>query len=284
MMGVAMPHEARRLLVTASFIAIIVASAPAPAADLDLEPSPVLPPANGVAAVSAPNGKFDLRGGVIDGQGAGFAVGSYSLPVGNPVGVQFDALGGALGDAFAVAFGGHGFWRDPQVGLLGAYGDIGYSGQQGGVTVGRAAGEGEYYAGPVTISGLAGYQYGGAGTGLFGKAGVSYYATPDFKLDVGYSVQPLIADRVTFGAEAMVAEKSGFSLFGQGGVAGSDWSALVGIRFYSGPSKSLIDRQRRDDPSDHFDLFNDAVSGFVSHACPANWAWDPDLMECEEIG
>lgn len=82
----------------------------------------------------------------------------------------------------------------------------------------------------------------------------------------------------------MLAEKSGFSLFGQGGVAGSDWSALVGIRFYSGPSKSLIDRQRRDDPSDHFDLFNDAVSGFVSHACPANWVWDPDLMECEEIG
>jgi hypothetical protein len=270
----------RHLFVSTSLFALAAAPA-AMAADLGYPAPAVVAPAAGLPAVSAPNGKLDIRGGAINGDWAGFAVGSYSLPLGFPFGLQIDGEVGSVGGDAVAAVGGHLFWRDPRFGLFGIYGDYGYDGRLGGLYIGRAAAEAELYLGRFTFSGLAGQQFGDAPNGFFGKAALAFYATDNFKLNIGYQHLPTLSDRVSFGAEALVSQtgSTGFSIFGEGRTGGGDWSGLAGIRIYTGPSKSLIDRQRRDDPSDHFDLFNDAASGVTGSVK----TWQQPEAECNDM-
>lgn len=81
-------------------------------------------------AVSGFNGKlefgylhFNPEG--LDSAGGAYGIGSFSAPVGERFGIQVDA-GFARVDANPdISIGGiglHGFWRDPDVALLGLYG------------------------------------------------------------------------------------------------------------------------------------------------------------------
>lgn len=76
-------------------------------------------------AVSAPNGKIEFYGGMVNPGGAGFrAAGALSLPVSDQFGLQLDV--GVVGSAGGPIFGGavHGFTRDPDNYLLGLTGAV----------------------------------------------------------------------------------------------------------------------------------------------------------------
>ena len=113
---------------TLSVVLAAVAASPALSADFNERFDSALP------AVSGFNGKIDVGYMYLDFDGlpehvdSAYSIGSISAPIGDRFGVQIDA--GLLGlyptvagsfDAEGGGVGGHLFWRDPTLGLLGAY-------------------------------------------------------------------------------------------------------------------------------------------------------------------
>ena len=205
-------------------------------------------------AVSAPNAKLSVSGGKVDGSGAGFAAGSFTLPVQEQFGFQLDAAAGKIDGDPAGGVGAHLFWRDPDQGLLGA---IASYTKSDGAHVSRVGGEGELYLGQFSILARGGYQFGnyergnGDESGLFGAAELRWYATDDFELGACIG-QDDDRTRGIFGAEFQpgFAAVPGLSFFAEGEIGEDDYySALGGIRYYFGPTKSLKNRHRQDDPS-----------------------------------
>lgn len=208
-------------------------------------------------AVSAPNAKISGSGGSFDGDGGGIVAGSLTLPVGEQFGFQFDAAGGVVDGDGLYGVGGHLFWRDPDQGLagiIGSYTDL----DDRDVT--RLGVEGELYLGQFSILARGGYQFGDYvdddgvlddNEGAFGAAELRWYATENFVLGGGVG-QDDDRTRGIFGAEFQpgFAAAPGLSFFADGVVGENDYQAvLVGLRYYFGETKSLIDRHRRDDPT-----------------------------------
>ncbi len=65
-------------------------------------------------AVSAINGKIEALGGAVDGEGAGAALGSVTLPLGERFGLQADAAYGEIDGEELYGGGAHLFARDPR--------------------------------------------------------------------------------------------------------------------------------------------------------------------------
>lgn len=245
------------LLSSTAFSALMsMAVTPGTAADFS-EPVP-LP--ESLPAVSAPNAKFDFRGGAEDGFAVFMGTGSVTVPVSHSWGFQGDAMVGSLDGNLMGAVGAHLFWRDPSTGLLGIYGDVGAV--DGGLsnTISRIAGEGELYLDNFTIRALIGGQFGDS-DGFFDKVTLSYYPTPDLELYIGHRFLP---DRGNFGAVGLEylftpLAAPQISFYAEGRFGEDGYSAgYGGLRFYFGPPKPLMNRDREDDPPTHFDLF---VSG-----------------------
>ena len=111
-----------------------------------------------------------------------FFEGSLTGPLSDRFGYQID---GALAGGDLNAFGGvglHVFWRDPNVALLGLYGD--YVSPPGGNDLWRIGVEGEAYLGRFSLEGFAGYQHvTSAGRDYFtGDATVAYYPIDNLRL------------------------------------------------------------------------------------------------------
>ncbi len=248
----------RTLLLSSSAFAALMslAATSAIAADFD-DPVPPQPLPESLPAVSAPNAKFDLRGGVEDDLGVFMGTASVTVPVSHSWGFQGAGMVGSLDGNLIGAVGAHLFWRDPTTGLLGIYGDVGAVDDGLSNTISRVAGEGELYLDNVTIRGLIGGQFGDA-EGFFNKVTLSYYPTPDLELYIGHRFLP---ERGHFGAAGFefltgALAPSSMALFAEGRFGENDYAAgYGGIRFYFGPEKPLINRHREDDPPEHFDLF-----------------------------
>lgn len=206
-------------------------------------------------AVSALNGKASLEAGAVGNPFAssalGVAQGSVAAPLGHSFGVQLD---GAAATAFNSFFGGgmaHLFWRDPKIGLLGPV--AGVAGGRG-ATTGFYGGEGDLYAGPVTLGVVAGYIHTGGRaftqSGGFYQGRLTVYPIPDLAVGVqlGQSAGVTAAGgRIEFLPELF--GRQGVSFFAQGNVGdGGHYRATAGLQIFFGPSKSLIRRHREDDP------------------------------------
>jgi hypothetical protein len=87
----------------------------------------------------------------------------------------------------------------------------------------------------------------GTFSGFAGKASVSFYVTPDFRLDGSYRFLNGEGATGSVGGEWLVTP-AGLALFADGNVGGSHSDFLAGGRIYFGTPKTLIDRQRQDDP------------------------------------
>jgi hypothetical protein len=243
-----------------------------------------LPPSGGLAdvsvpfsepAVSGPNGKFDLIGGVVDTNststdGVGLAAGSYSIPLDHAYGFQIDGVAGVVDDDFVGGVAGHLFWRDPSVGLLGITGAfVGVDGSNGAPNrdVTRLGGEGEYYLDQFTLEAAAGYQFGkNTDDGFYGSVDLAWYATDDLRLHIGGETNPVLdhSFRAGFEYQPGIAGWSGLALFADGTVGDDGYaSALGGVRFYFGENKSLKDRHRKDDPGN--DALGIILGGGVSY-------------------
>lgn len=236
--------------------------------------------AGDLPAVSGPNGKISVEGGSYDDEGAGIALGSFAVPLGPSFGLQAD---GALGTIDGDVMGGGGlhlFTRDPSHYLLGVYGSYH---TWDSIDIWRLAGEGELYLGRFTLSGLAGYEsveVPSLSDGLevltpddkhfFGQGDASYYVTDDFKVSAGYRY----LNETSFGSAGAEYLFRGhevpMSLFARGNFGDDDYTSITGgLKVYlSGDTnKSLIDRNRRDDPENYLPVFPKLATGSGTPQC-----------------
>ena len=227
-------------------------------------------------AVDGVNGKLEGFGGWSDWRGWGRlsnvsagGLGSLTAPLGDKFGVQVDGIAASHRGFFVGGGGGHLFWRDPGVGLLGGYGAVTHNNRLNDRRY-RVGAEGAAYYGPFTVSGIAGYEDGSAhfsplGFGpnffayhwipsrgrVFDMVDISVYPTYNIKLTVGHRyVGGLHA--ASLGGEALVWNLGNSAVTGfiEGRVGENDYKAIWGgFRFYVGQNdKPLISRHREDDP------------------------------------
>lgn len=206
-------------------------------------------------AVSEMNGKFSLEGGAggnnsNGSSGLGIAQGSFSTPLGHSFGLQLDAVAATAYNTFSGGGDAQFFWRDPQLGLLGAFASVG--GGRGN-TVSWYGGEAEYFAGPVTLGAHSGYQFvynNTAANGGFAMGRLTYYPIPDLALtgSGGVIVNNGLGRAILEYQPELNGHRS-VSFFVNGS-AGSNaaYAVTAGVRFYFGPEKTLIRRHREDDP------------------------------------
>ena len=234
------------------------------AADLPVQTVDPLPPAPTdlpLPAVSGLNGKFAILGGGTDA-GAGNdggtigAQGSVSVPLGHRFGFQADGYASWVSGDAIFSGAGHLFWRDPSIGLVGAYGGaarndlVGFDSLRFGI-------EGEAYLGRVSVEALLGwegidYDTTGDEDNVFALADIAFYMTDDLRFSAGYRHWNEI-HMAAFGTEYQLPMRwggSGAVLFAEGRVGEDDYRAIWGgVRFYIGAEpKSLIRRHREDDP------------------------------------
>jgi hypothetical protein len=262
----------------AAFLACSTIAVPAVAADY-AEPDPAFEaryegtkPAvsglNGKIAVGYDFTRYDPGTGLID-YSIPFAEASLSAPIGDQFGVQVDgAIAQISGNSLNItAYGGgaHLFWRNPDMALVGIYGEaIGTSNTLGNYY--RIGPEAEIYLDRISIEGFAGVQGGSGGfsTMFSGDLTAAFYPTDNLRLDASvYRSYGVTWGRI--GGEA---------LFDLGGTAGAVFanasfgngfqSYKAGLRFYFGSrGKSLIDRHREDDPKVRI---TEVISGLSSIA------------------
>ena len=252
----------RNVLLSTTCLAAVAAAGGAQAAGLP-DGYGGLPSYGALPAVSGLNGKLSAFGGSQDdgvyaATGALYGVaGSLTMPIGHDFGLQFDGMVGSGKGAAFYGVGGHLFWRDPAKGLFGFYGSYvnwETSGDQslgtlGGANVGKAGVEGQAYLGRFSLEGAAAYQF-GSYTGFSGKAVLGYYPTDDLRLDGGVRYLEGPGAIGTVGVEWQPHKAGGFTLFGTGSFGANSYTQVLGgARFYfGGGAKSLIQRQREDDP------------------------------------
>ena len=230
-------------------------------------------------AVSGLNGKWEFDPGIITGGGTVRGAGSISAPLGDKIGVQGDGFASySSGKGLAYGGAGHIFTRDPNAYLAGV--TAGFV-TVPGATLGAVGLEGELYAGQLSLEGWAGY----AGlnyvdpamldkSGAFAIGDLGYYATPDFKLSLGGSY--ILGDMALHAGTEYQFHGLGapLSLTGDARLhRDGNYSVTVGLKGYFGgdDSKSLIDRQRQDDPDNRaLDLFGAAGDQlYATAATPA---------------
>ncbi len=244
-------------------------------------------------AVDGLNGKLEIMGGEAANAGLFGGQGSLSAPLGGQYGVQVDGAAGAFDSRFVGGGAAHLFWRNPQQGLLGAYGDA-MRWERYGVNIGHVGGEGEAYLGRWTLRGVAGAEFnnnpssttivpiaGGFVTNnatigklngtsrFFDLVTLSYYITDNWAASIG---QRYLGgkDALALGTEYALPSHSSIlpSLFAEAriGSGSNNYGAWGGVRFYFGNSdKTLIRRNREDDPtSTLFDIASTLGPGSTS--------------------
>ena len=139
------------------------------------------------------------------------------------------------------------FWRNPAEGLLGLYGSW-VNWDTIGAEVGKIGIEGEAYQGRFTIGGNV-VEQSGTFSGLAGEAKLSYYAEDNFRLDGSFRFLQGVGGIGTIGGEWLAGNTSNLSIFANGSWGQNGYSTVLGgVKFYTGAPKSLIKRNREDDP------------------------------------
>lgn len=216
-------------------------------------------------AVSGINGKLDLGYIYLDPDlnvgdfNGGYAIGSLSVPLGQRFGFQIDGgygyLSGSPSDPQIGGVGGHLFWRDPDVALLGIYGHyaaLDTDSAAGTVDTWRYGVEGELYLDRFSIEAFAGADTldgnGGSDTTFNGEALAAFYATENFRIDAGI-VHQFDETLGKVGAEVMLPFGANNTSLYASGTFGNATTVKAGLRIYFGEAgKSLMGRHREDDP------------------------------------
>ncbi len=210
-------------------------------------------------AVSQTNLKVTGTGGTANDEGAWFAGGILTAPVGHSWGLQVEGGIAGVDDDTIWGGGAHIFTRDPDAYLLGLF--AAYAAEdEFDLDATRLGAEAEIYLNQVSILAKAGYQFSDdLDDGAFGDIELRWYLSNNFVLSGGGSFD----ENNTFG-RAGIEWQPGFSAlpglaFRVDGVVGDDDfdSIMGGITYYFGANAHLKDRHRRQDPdSALFSLFN----------------------------
>jgi hypothetical protein len=253
-------------IVGASFIAALNAQA----ADSPIVKSPAPPVA--LPAVDGINYKGDLFAGYFNSGTFAGARGSVTVPLGFRYGAQLDGTLSSYRGDFLGRLGGHLFWRDPMVGLLGVYGSYARWSRVGGVHATHLGIEGEYYSGPWTVSAVLGAENGNTQTAFsnpfftgykvnsrfFDMVDLHYYLNENSRVSIGHRY---IGGRhaLALGGEwaRPIGPRTLGSVFVEARLGEDKFSGIwVGLRAYYGQrDKSLIRRHREDDPISWWDFY-----------------------------
>ena len=209
-------------------------------------------------AVSGPNGKFEFDAGALTLPAPGFmarAAGAVTVPLGQRFGLQAD-FSVSSSPGFTTSAALHLFTRDPASYLIG--GTLGFVRSPGAIVL-AAGPEAELYRDRWTFEAWGGVSLVRPTTpapmrlGPFVLADVGYYPVDNWRVGLGVSsldgynaVQ--ISSEYLFDNFALPIAATGDIRLGQDGAI----RATIGLRGYVGPDphKTLIDRQRQDDPAD----------------------------------
>lgn len=198
-------------------------------------------------AVTGPNLKLDIGGGFYAEDGAGLASGIFTFPIGEHFGGHIEGAIGVLDDEFAWGGSAMGFWRDPDVAMVGLFVSHGEISDNNTTRYGTL---GQFFLDSFDVTGQVGYQtHDHDDDGAFGRLEIGWYPTDDVRIALGGDLNPVVDHgfaSIEFrpGFEAM----PGMSFFLDGQVGEDNHhSVLAGVRFYFGESTTLIDRHRRDD-------------------------------------
>ncbi|MBO6816169.1 MAG: hypothetical protein JJ891_15045 [Rhizobiaceae bacterium] len=242
------------------FLATVMVPAVATAADL-LDPAPIAEqsaPVTSSAAVDGVNWELSVLGGayqrnVLGTASNGMFIASLSSPIpffSDSFGMQIDAGAGIYdGDFTSSAAALHLFYRDPNTGMIGIYGDWAYVDPEHG---GRVGVELSSYNGRWTLDALVGMQFGQHfETGFIDEVDLSYYFTDNFRASIGHRLTSRgHVGNISF--ESLVPELGvqGLSVFGEFEAGEDNYvGGFGGVRlaFGSGASNSgtLIERDRQ---------------------------------------
>ncbi len=192
-------------------------------------------------AVSAVNGKVSLEGGNFDGKSGQAMQGTIAAPLGNAFGLQFDTAFGNTNSKDFSGYGAHAFWRDPAKGLVGLTAS---ATRFDNLDVRRFGAEVEGYFGDLTLRGRAGHQNG------YYSAGARWYATSNLVFGVAgeHAVDRSIG-HITAEWQLSTPSLPGLALFLDAAKGSNSFDqTLIGVRYYFGSNKTLIQRHRQDDP------------------------------------
>jgi len=246
------------------FSGVLLVAISAHAADMPIK-APMM--TDCTRAVDGLNGKVSADGGTFNDKTLYGGQGSISVPLGCQYGFQVDGAGGSFNDTSIYSAGGHLFWRDPNIGLLGVYGSYSRWDQFTGVTANHIGPEGEWYFGRWTIQGVAGVEFGNSASGQIGPNILTYNIRTRFFDQINFAYY-LNDNLEVFLGHRYLGGKNALAVGGEWGVpiGGGAMGALFvegrygednttgvwgGIRFYFGQKdKSLIRRHREDDPYD----------------------------------
>lgn len=279
-------------IATVAVPGVLISAGTAAADDLPIptKASPLPQPAQSLPAVDDFNAKWEAVAGAYDEQTYVGSKGSLTGPIGRQFGFQVDALAADFGASFLGSLGGHLFWRDPSVGLLGVYASDSYLNRFGGLNVTQVAPEFEGYWGRWSLQGIAGVEFGNSTnatvsvtptgglvttdirTRFLDKVSLSYYLTDDFKVGIGHRYEGGLNALALDAEYAFGLGKTMASLFVEGNVGGQNFRGVWGgLRFYFGQhDKTLIRRQREDDPINWLSDVTTLVSSNnqVTHPAP----------------
>jgi hypothetical protein len=205
-------------------------------------------------AVSELNGKIGYSGGTMESEPGHNFEGSISVPLGEQTGVQIDALYSRISGEDFGGGAGHWFWRNPETGLLGLAGGALW---REGVRTYQVGAETAYYWGPITLSAFAGagsIHYGDSTpfidtkpVDFVGRIAIDWYLSDNLRL--GVSAMSAFANELYRIEAEYQTPIRGLAVTAEAATGSHDYDhCLVGVRWYLGGDKSLLSRQRQDDP------------------------------------
>lgn len=213
-----------------------------------VDPTPV---AEQRPAVDGVNFKVSAVTGVIGGYANHMFIASMAAPIPylSNFGIQLDLGIGDYRSGFTSAASGlHLFYRNPDQGLLGLYGDWGYVDNEHG---GRVGVEAAAYNGRWSVDAVAGVRFGQHyDTEFFDEVDLSYYFTDNLKGSVGHRLISR-GNVANIGFEYMPDTTAGWSIYGEAEAGEDSYSgAWLGLRysFGQGSATTLIERDRTADP------------------------------------
>lgn len=255
------------LMSTTMLSGLALGSAAGLAADLPLYTKAPVSSSAWLPAVDGVNGKAEVFGGSLANRSLYGTRGAISLPLAQQFGFQLDGALGRYDQKRVGAVAAHGFWRDPNRGLVGLYGSYTNWNQAGGLHVGQYGIEGAAYIGRWTVEGIAGVESGNQRsinwgpfiqtwdikTRFFDKLDVAYYVTDDWKVAIGHRYTGgynAAAFNTEYAFNPGIASNMRMSVFAEGRLGEADYKGIMGgVKFYFGQrDKSLMARHRQDDP------------------------------------
>jgi len=200
----------------------------------------------GSRAVAEANFQASLFGGADSEGGIYGGAPSFTMPLGDRLGLQVDGIAGVVGDEYGFAGGAvQVFYRNPDVMTLGVMAG-GYAVEgMGQFAISAIA---EYYIDAVTLEATIGYQDGDIlESTVYGRAGIAVYATQNLRLGAGitYSEEAKLGGDIQ--AEALMEGVSGLALFATLSHDDDGTAGYGGLRFYFNSGDSLLgtDRTKR---------------------------------------